>query len=44
MNRVVRSVGELGLKVARWEVVWRSGLRKKRAKEKKTKGQQPKTS
>jgi predicted alpha/beta-hydrolase family hydrolase len=37
MNRVVRSVGELGLKVARWEVVWRSGLRKKRAKEKKPK-------
>jgi predicted alpha/beta-hydrolase family hydrolase len=37
MNRVARSVGELGLRVARWEVVWRSGLRKKGPRKKKPK-------
>lgn len=45
MNRVARSVGELGLRVARWEVVWRAGLRKKGPrKKKKPKDNQPKQS
>jgi hypothetical protein len=35
MNRVARSVGELGLRVARLEVVWRLGLRKKGPRKKK---------
>jgi hypothetical protein len=35
MNGVARSVGELGLRIARWEVIWRSGLRKKGPRGKK---------